>query len=83
MANQSIFPPLGIFYGHLVYFPRFGLSHQEKYGNPAPKRMFYVKVAGAEERTQELICFLFMFKNRISLWLNDSQWKISLKRHQT
>jgi hypothetical protein len=24
----------GIFYGHLVYFSRFGILHQEKSGNP-------------------------------------------------
>jgi hypothetical protein len=27
--------PFGIFYGHLVYFSRFGILHQEKSGNPA------------------------------------------------
>jgi hypothetical protein len=25
--------PLGIFYGHKVYFPRFGMLYQEKSGN--------------------------------------------------
>jgi hypothetical protein len=27
--------PFGIFYGHLVYFSRFGKLQQEKSGNPA------------------------------------------------
>jgi hypothetical protein len=26
--------PFGIFCGHLVYFPCFGISYQEKSGNP-------------------------------------------------
>jgi hypothetical protein len=41
MAIWSIFSPFDIFYGHLVYlgviwyiFPRFGMLHQEKSGNP-------------------------------------------------
>jgi hypothetical protein len=27
--------PFGVFYGYLVYFPRFGMFYQEKSGNPA------------------------------------------------
>jgi hypothetical protein len=27
--------PFGVVCGHLVYFPRFGMLHQEKSGNPA------------------------------------------------
>jgi hypothetical protein len=41
MAIWSIFRPLGIFCAHLEYFmlifhifPRFGMLHQEKSGNP-------------------------------------------------
>jgi hypothetical protein len=41
LAIWSIFRPFGIcilwpfgaFYGHLVYFPRFGMLYQEIYGN--------------------------------------------------
>jgi hypothetical protein len=25
-----------LFWGHLVYFSRFGMSYKEKYGNPVP-----------------------------------------------
>jgi hypothetical protein len=35
MTIWSILRPLEIFYGHLVYFPRFGILYQEKSGNPA------------------------------------------------
>jgi hypothetical protein len=34
VAIRSIFPPFGIFCGHLEYFPRFGKLHKEKSGNP-------------------------------------------------
>jgi hypothetical protein len=44
MAIWSIFRPLGIFYGTLVYFvviwyifTRFGMLKQEKSGNPVEK----------------------------------------------
>jgi hypothetical protein len=30
----SILWPFDLFYSHLVYFPRFGMLHQEKSGNP-------------------------------------------------
>jgi hypothetical protein len=30
----GILRPFGIFYGYLVYFPRFGMLYQEKSGNP-------------------------------------------------
>jgi hypothetical protein len=33
MYAWSILRPFGIFYGHLVYFSRFGILHQEKSGN--------------------------------------------------
>jgi hypothetical protein len=33
-ANWYILWPFGIFYGNLVCFPRFGMLHQEKSGNP-------------------------------------------------
>jgi hypothetical protein len=33
-AIVSILWPFGIFCGHLVYFPRFGILYQEKSGNP-------------------------------------------------
>jgi hypothetical protein len=29
--------PVGMFCGHVVYFPRFGKLHQEKSGNPGKK----------------------------------------------
>jgi hypothetical protein len=32
-AIRSIFRPFGIFCGHLVLFPRFGMLYQEKSGN--------------------------------------------------
>jgi hypothetical protein len=35
MAIWSILPPFDKFYGHLVYFSRFGMLYQEKAGNPA------------------------------------------------
>jgi hypothetical protein len=40
MAIWYILWPFGIFFGHLVYFSRFGKSQQGKSGNPAswPKR---------------------------------------------
>jgi hypothetical protein len=41
MANWSIWYILwsfGLFYGNLVYFPRFGILHLEKSGNPALDR---------------------------------------------
>jgi hypothetical protein len=34
MGIWSILLPFGIFYGYLVYFPRFGMLYQEKSGNP-------------------------------------------------
>jgi hypothetical protein len=34
MAIWYILWPFGIFYGHLVFFPRFGFLYQEKSGNP-------------------------------------------------
>jgi hypothetical protein len=33
MAIWNILLPFGIFYSHLVYFPRFVKLHQEKSGN--------------------------------------------------
>jgi hypothetical protein len=33
-AIGNILWPFGIFCGHLVYFPRFGILYQEKSGNP-------------------------------------------------
>jgi hypothetical protein len=35
-AVWSILRPFGIFYGHLVYFTRFGILCQEKSGSPDP-----------------------------------------------
>jgi hypothetical protein len=41
IANCNISQPLGIFCGHLIhfmvvrFFPRFGMLHQQKSGNPA------------------------------------------------
>jgi hypothetical protein len=34
-AIGNILWPFGIFYGNLVYFPRFGFLDQEQSGNPA------------------------------------------------
>jgi hypothetical protein len=34
MAIGNILWPFGIFCGHLVYFPRFGMLYLEKSGNP-------------------------------------------------
>jgi hypothetical protein len=36
-----MFWPLGLFWGHLVYFPRFGMFHHEKSGNPDSYNLFY------------------------------------------
>jgi hypothetical protein len=33
-AIWYILLPFGIFYGYLLYFPRFDMSYQEKSGNP-------------------------------------------------
>jgi hypothetical protein len=33
-AIEHILWPFGIFCGHLVFFPRFGILYQEKSGNP-------------------------------------------------
>jgi hypothetical protein len=35
-AIGNILWPFGIFCGHLVYFPCFGILYQEKSGNPDP-----------------------------------------------
>jgi hypothetical protein len=32
--------PFGIFCGHLVHFPHFGMLYQEKSGNPVAPRVF-------------------------------------------
>jgi hypothetical protein len=39
MATWFILRPFGIFCGYLVYFPHFGMLHQEKSGNPASDMM--------------------------------------------
>jgi hypothetical protein len=31
---KIFYDPFGIFSGHLVYFPRFGMLYREKSGNP-------------------------------------------------
>jgi hypothetical protein len=49
VAIRSIFPPFGIFYGHLVYFPRFGILYLEKSGNPA-------KYKNVDEPSSAQIC---------------------------
>jgi hypothetical protein len=55
---------LGPFYGHLIhftticyilwqsgiFFPRFGKSHQEKSGNPASQRLFWLLLKSARSR---------------------------------
>jgi hypothetical protein len=33
-AIGNILWPFGIFYGHLEFFPRFGILYREKSGNP-------------------------------------------------
>jgi hypothetical protein len=35
MTIRNVLRTFGIFCGHLVYFPRFGILYQEKSGNPA------------------------------------------------
>jgi hypothetical protein len=41
----------GVFYGHLVYFSRFGMLYQEKSGNPASESQFRQK-KGKNEHLQ-------------------------------
>jgi hypothetical protein len=36
---EYILWPVGIFYGRLVIFPRFGTLHKEKSGNPGPNQL--------------------------------------------
>jgi hypothetical protein len=50
MTILSIFRPLEIFYGHLIYFvfnwyisPRFGILFREKSGNPALDKLLSFK----------------------------------------
>jgi hypothetical protein len=54
MVIWSILRPFDIFYGHLVYlvvigysFPRFGILHQEKSGNPDWDVHTYVGLQGS------------------------------------
>jgi hypothetical protein len=57
MSFGSISRPFGIFCGHLVYlkviwyiFPRFGMLHQEKSGNPAEQSVTFSKWYRINER---------------------------------
>jgi hypothetical protein len=45
MASWSISRPFGIFNGHLVYFPHFGMLYHDKSGNPAAQLIFGGKIS--------------------------------------
>jgi hypothetical protein len=65
-ANGNILRPFGLFCGHLVYFPRFGILYHEKSGNPERagaalvQSDFYTNSSGhsAWDRSGKLEAFL-------------------------
>jgi hypothetical protein len=57
-ASWYILWPFNIFYSRLVHFPRFGMLHQEKSGNPDRYWLatiafnhFFVPLFGAQKKT--------------------------------
>jgi hypothetical protein len=70
-AIGNILWPVGIFCGHLVHFPHFGILYQGKSGNPPPifllsVALLYLKIPWSNAF---IIC-TYVFKNYVVLGQN-------------
>jgi hypothetical protein len=73
MTIGSILRPFGIFYGYLVYPPRFGLLYQEKSGNPHRKASVSVTgCAGLGEKSPFGKSMIPNVQNKIMTFVHKS-----------
>jgi hypothetical protein len=71
-AIGNISWPFGIFCGHLVFFPRFGILYREKSGNPVPNsRKVDVRLREQLEQPEincQALAWLKIEFNLVELW---------------
>jgi hypothetical protein len=63
-AIGNILRPFGLFCGHLVYFPRFGMLYHEKSGNPDRNSAFSCYIT----RAQKLLWNSFSNISQVVTW---------------